>query len=420
MTDQEMETIEVELTAMANGGSALGRSNGRVVFVPYTIPGETVRARVVNSRGRVLFAEGETLLAASDDRVLPECPHFGPGRCGRCQWQHIRYEAQLLLKQDVLADQMARVGDFDEATLESAIRPVIASETPWGYAFSLAFIPTPDGLALVGADDSPPSVISECHILHPDLADLLGQFEFEPDAKLQRVRLMRASSGEIMLVLTVNDIEDAPNLELDFPASINLILPDNLPVNLVGDLALTYMLIGKPFRVTAGTFLRANVAMLDTLAGLVLEGLALTGGEVVLDLYGGFGLFSAVAAPDAAQIVLVDSYQPAAEDARVNLADFQHVSVIEDTVESVLERWAGALDRVILDPPADGLSLIVVDAMEMLKPGRIVYVSSDPATLARDAKRLARHGYRLASLQPIDLSPQTYFIDCVATLVLEA
>lgn len=419
MTDPEMEIIEVELTAMANGGKALGRSKGRVVFIPYTIPGETVRARVVNARGRVLFAEGETLLAASDDRVFPECPHFGPGRCGRCQWQHIRYDAQLLLKQDVLADQMARVGDFDEPTLEAVMQPVIASQTVWGYAFSLAFIPTPDGLALVGADESPPSVISECHILHPDLAVLLGQFEFEPDAKLQRVRLMRSNSGEIMLVLTVNDIEDAPNLELDFPASINLILPDNLPVNLVGDLALTYTLLDRPFRVTAGTFLRANVAMLDRLTGLVLQGLALTGGEVILDLYGGFGLFSAAVAPDAAHVTLVDSYPPAAEDARVNLADFQHVSVIEDTVESVLERWAGALDRVILDPPTDGLSLIVVDAMEMLKPARIVYVSSDPATLARDAKRLARYGYRLASLQAIDLSPQTYFIDCVATLVLD-
>ena len=110
----EKDLIEVELFGMAHGGSAIGRGGGKTVFIPYTLPGERVKARVTAEKGRVLFAEGVTLVEASSDRVYPECPHFGPGRCGRCQWQFIDYEAQLLLKQDVLTDQLGRVGGFDD------------------------------------------------------------------------------------------------------------------------------------------------------------------------------------------------------------------------------------------------------------------------------------------------------------------
>ena len=115
--------FELELTGMAHGGSALGRHDKQTIFVPYTIPGETVLAHITQDKGRIAFAEGVTLLEASADRVFPRCPHFGPGKCGRCHWQHIDYMAQLLLKQDVLADQLERIGGFVDAD----VRPVIAS-----------------------------------------------------------------------------------------------------------------------------------------------------------------------------------------------------------------------------------------------------------------------------------------------------
>ncbi|MBL8157322.1 MAG: TRAM domain-containing protein, partial [Anaerolineae bacterium] len=114
MTPPDTGTFDLDLEAMAHGGSALGRFGQQTVFVPYTIPGERVHARVVAQKGRVLFAEGLTLLESSADRVYPACPHFGPGRCGRCHWQHIAYPAQLLLKQDVLADQLERIGGLTE------------------------------------------------------------------------------------------------------------------------------------------------------------------------------------------------------------------------------------------------------------------------------------------------------------------
>ncbi|GIK29654.1 MAG: class I SAM-dependent RNA methyltransferase [Chloroflexi bacterium] len=411
------DTITIELAAMANGGRALGRVDGQVVFVPYTIPGERVEARIVESRGRALFAEGITLLEASADRVYPECPHFGPGRCGRCQWQHIHYDAQLLLKQDVLADQLMRIGGLDETILERTLKPIIRSPSAWQYANSLSFTITPDGLALPSLDNDRQVVIETCLILHPDLQDVLSKVQFEPDAKVERVRLMRGTEGAPMMVLSVIDEADAPELELDFTASVNLILPDLTPVNLIGDLHVTVMVNGRPYRVTAGSAIRANYDQIGALIGAAEAGLALQGGESVLDLYAGVGLFAASAAMLGAQVTAVESYPSAAADAVENTADLP-VTVIHDTVENALQSsTASTPDAVIVDPPSDGLSLAAMDALgQQVRPRRIVYVSSDAATLGRDIKRLVRHGYSVENIQPIDLSPQTYYLDSVVTL----
>jgi tRNA/tmRNA/rRNA uracil-C5-methylase (TrmA/RlmC/RlmD family) len=409
------DLIEVELSRMAHGGSAVGHAQGRTVFIPYALPGERVLARITAERKRVLFAEGVTLLEASADRVYPECPHFGPGRCGRCQWQFIDYEAQLLLKQDVLADQLARVGGFDDAVLEAALQDIIRSPQQWGYASNLSFLPTPDGLALASTIEGKAQVIEACHILHPDLLPIFEQFALE-DANIQRVKLARGTDGQTMLILSITDTEDTPELEVDFPFSVNLLLPDNTPVNLIGDLSLSLTLAGRQWRANAGSYLRANYDQIPALMALVRSGLALSGGETVLDLFGGIGFFSAACADLASNVTLVDSHPPAAADARHNLADLDNVTVLEDSAERVVGTWAGSIDRVILDPPPGGLSLPVIDGLAELKPRRLVYVSGDPATLARDAQRLTRHGYRLTHIQPIDLSPQTYYIDAVAVL----
>lgn len=417
MNDTDL-SFELELIAMANGGSALGRHDGRAVFVPYTIPGERVRVRITEERGRVAFAEGLTLIEASADRVFPTCPHFGPGRCGRCQWQHIRYEAQLLLKLDVLADQLSRIGGFSDSALEQALQPVIASASEWGYANHLTLSVTPDGLALPRAGLPGSVAIDECRILNADLEGLLDRVQFDSSSKVQRIRLARGSDGALMLVLYVLDADDVPEMELDFTASVNLILPDNVPVNLIGDLALTVVASGRQFRVTAGSFIRANYDQLSALSLAVAKGLDLRGGETVLDLYGGIGMYSAAVAQDAAAVTLVESYPTACDDARHNLADLPSVQVVESTVEHFLTEQTATPDRVIVDPPPEGLSLAAIDALTDMKIPRIVYVSSDAATLGRDAKRLSNHGYRLESVQPIDLSPQTYYVDSVVTMAL--
>lgn len=412
--DQQKATFELELLAMAHGGRALGRHEKRTIFVPYTIPGEIIEAAITEDKGRIAFAEGLTLVEASVDRVFPRCEHFGPRKCGRCQWQHIDYAAQLLLKQDVLADQLARIGDFDEAD----VRTVVPSPAQWGYNHHMTLVAGEDGkLGLPGFDDRAPFLFSECHILHPDLLALFEQIDLDFTG-ISRLKLQIGTDGADMLIMYVQDEEDAPELTSDLATSVNLVLPDNEPVNLIGDSHSTYSVGAHSFKVTAGSDFRANVAMIDALATHVADWVP--DDSAVLDLYAGVGVFSAYLASKAKLITLVDSFPPAVTNADDNLAAHDHVDVIEGTVEEVLTDLDDKYDVAVLDPPSEGLSVDVVDALAERKISRLIYVGSDPATLARDAKRLVKQGYSLGTVQPFDLNPQTYYIDSVAMLTWDA
>ena len=408
------ETITLELTTMANGGSALGRHDERTIFVPYTIPGEIIEARIIREKGRVAFAEGVKFIDASADRVFPQCPHFGPSRCGRCQWQHIDYQAQLLLKQDVLADQLSRIGGFDDAD----VLPVIPAPEQWAYNYHMTFEFDENGIpGFLSSDGKSICPMEECHILHSDLLELFNTLDMDFTG-LQRLQLHIGSDGQHMLTLYVDDEENAPQLDTDMTTSINMILPDNTPVNLIGDSHIRHKIGGHRLRVTAGSYFRANIAQLDALASLVIKLLDVNEESSVLDLYAGVGLFSAYLAQEVGLVTLVESYPPAATDADENLADFDNVDVIEGTVEAVLAAVDENMkyDAVIVDPPPTGLSTDAVDLLAEIAIPRIVYISSDPATLARDAKRLTQKGYSLGKIQPIDLSPQTYYVDSIALL----
>lgn len=406
------DSFELELTAMAHGGSALGRADGKTIFVPYTIPGERIEARVSEDKGRIAFGQGIRLIDASADRVFPRCPHFGPGRCWRCQWQHIDYAAQLLLKQDVLADQLARLGGFEDAD----VRAVIPAPRAWGYNHFMTMEVSPDGALGFPTADGRVFPISECHILHPDLVALYESLDLEPGALagMRQIGFGIGTDGEQMLLVFVKDEAEAPDLITEMATSVNMLLPDNEPVNLIGESHLRYSVRGRLFRVTAGSSFRAHVAQLDALVGAVLDGLALAGSEKVLDLYAGVGLFSAFIAEYAALVTLVESYPPAVTDADENLSDLDNVDILEGSVEGVGDEIDEAYDAAVLDPPSEGLTTDAMDTLIESGIRRLVYVSGDPATLARDAKRLVVGGYRLDYVQPIDLAPQTYFIDAVA------
>ncbi len=417
-------SLNSTIESIANGGYGVGSHHKRPVFVPYTIPGERVIARPVEEAERQTFAEGVTLLEASADRVYPVCPHFGPGRCGRCQWQHISYAAQLLLKQDILADQLSRLGGLSDRAIESALRPVIASPEQWGYNYHMTFNVTenqqlafPGAFPPVSARSTSPNFypIEVCHILHPDLLDLYHQLDLELEG-IRRVKLQIGSDGARMIVLSLAQ-DEAPELETDLPASVNVLLPDNEPMNLIGDSHSRYRIGGRNFRVTAGSSFRPNWSQLPNLVSTVESLLELRGGETVLDLYAGVGVFSAFAAAKASLVTLVESYPPAVTDADENLQEFDNVDVIEGSVEEVLPTLDEAYDTVIVDPPSRGLSKESIDSLVGTQAQRIVYVSDDPASLARDAKRLIPQGYRLEVAQPLDFAPQTYYLDTVALFV---
>ncbi len=412
---QNQNSYELTIEAIANGGAGVGFHKHKPVFVPYTIPGERLIARPVEVGERHTIAEGVTLLDASADRVYPICPHFGPGRCGRCQWQHIDYAAQLLLKQDILADQLGRLGRLNDREIEAALQPMIGADEQWNYNTRLTFTVT-DALTLaLPAADGGLYPVDICYILKPELLALYEQLDLELDG-IRRVTLQLGGDGERMIVLALTQ-DEAPELETDLPASVNAILPDNEPMNLIGNSHLRYTIGGRSFRVTAGSSFRANLAQLDPLAATVTALLDLKGGETVLDLYAGVGIFSAFAAPAAGLVTLVESYPPAVTDADENLADFDNVDVIEGGVEGVLPTLEDTYDAAIVDPPARGLGKNAIDEIVATQVTRIVYVSDDPAALARDAKLLTQRGFRLDLAQPIDLNPQTYYVDTIARFV---
>jgi 23S rRNA (uracil1939-C5)-methyltransferase len=408
----ESEVFELELTGMAHGGSALGRHEGRTIFVTYTIPGERIVARITQDKGRFAFAEGVTLLEASEARITPRCPHFGPGRCGGCQWQHIDYPAQVEFKREIVKDQMERLGGLRDVT----VHPTIPSPDPWYYRSHVTMHATPDGrLGYVSTDNEHILPIEECHIIRPELLELFYALDLEGIDNVTRVRLqVGTDGGERMIILSTAD-DEPPEIESDLTASVNFLFEDNEPVNLIGSSHVHYTIKGRVFQVTAGAFFQVNLPLAETLVDLVLDRLKLQGTEHVLDLFAGVGLFTAFLAERAAMVTSVESYPPAVSDADENLSDFDNVDLIEGSVEDALPELEGPFDAAVVDPPRTGMDGRALDALAAHEPQTIVYVSCDPATLARDAKRLAAKGYRLIDVQPVDMFPQTFHIEAVAT-----
>lgn len=406
------ETIELTLDAMAHGGSALGRHEGRVIFVPHAIPGERVRARITDDKERYAHAEPVAVVEPSPDRVEPPCPHFGPGQCGGCHLQHVAYDRQLEMKRRVVLDQLERIGKVEGVTVHATL----PGPSPWGYRSHATFHARPDGRLGYYADDGSHIVpIEECLIIRPALMDLFTQLDLG-DETIERVKLqVGADPADRMIVLSTAD-DLAPEIEVDFPVSVNLLLSDNEPVNLIGGAQVTYQVFDRAFQVTAGGFFQTNVPVAEILVEQVLLRLDLQGDETVLDLYSGVGLFTAFIAERAGLVVSVESYPPAVTDADANLADLDNVEIVEGPVEEVIVDLAGPFDAVVVDPPRSGLSNEVIDELARLDTPRIVYVSCDPATLARDVRKLAGHGYALVDVQPVDMFPQTYHIEAVALL----
>ncbi len=409
MTDDN--TFELHLDEMVHGGNALGRHEGRPIFIPYTIPGEQIIARIVDDRKRFAFAEGVTLLdPPSPDRVEPRCPHFGPGRCGGCHFQHIDYQAQARFKHDVVIDQFKRIGGF----ANPPVQQTIASPDDWYYRSHVTFHVDAEGnLCFVSTDGETLLPIEECHIIRQELLDLFGELNLDIP-ELDRVRLQVGSDPDDRMVIVSTKDDEPPEITVDLPVSINFLFNDNEPMNLIGRSYVTYTIRGRKFRVTAGGFFQVNLAQAETLVDLVLGHLNLQGTESVLDLYAGVGLFTAFIAERAGLVVSVESYPPAVTDADENLADLDNIDLVEGNVEDVLDDLEGPFDAAVVDPPRAGLDVDALDALVDLAPRLIVYVSCDPATLARDAKRLVGKGYKLVDVQPVDMFPQTYHIECVA------
>ncbi len=410
------EVIDLHLTAMAHGGSALGRYGGQVVFVPYAIPGETVRVEITEARARWARARLLDVLEPSPHRVEPPCPHFGPGKCGGCHFQHIDYEAQVEFKRQVVVDQLARVGGLHDVSVQE---PIGAAE-PWSYRNHVQFSVTPEGqLGFLTGDTHHVVPVGECLILDPLLDDLWAALDMEWP-QLRRLSLRCGSAtGDLMAIFELDHYEDF-DIEVDLSVSCVILLADGEAVVLMGHPFLVEHVAGRNYRISTGSFFQVNTGGAEALVTLVRECLAPAGDEVLADLYCGVGLFGLAIASDVRRVIGVEAAPSAVADFRHNAQGTDHVESIEGEVQVVLPHLAGPVDLLVLDPPRSGAGARVVGEIARLGPRRVVYVSCDPATLARDARHMTGAGYRLEQVQPVDLFPQTFHVESMALFVREA
>lgn len=404
-----MEALTI--SDIAPDGRGVAYWGDKPVFIPNTIPGEVVQVTILDETDNSIDAMVEQFVDVSADRVEPKDEGCGAGH----SWQHIAYDAQLALKTDIVGTYLELVGKLKDPPLEYTL----ASPEQWGYARLMTFAPDADGMLGVRWNKTI-KPINDCAIAHPLIMDIIQELNLSLDT-INRIDVHANDVGDSMLVLQTTD-EEPPELEINLPAaSINFLLNDNEPANLVGDTHILQRVGDYTMRITAGVTARPNVPQWDALGKTVLQAANPQETDSILDVFGGTGLFSLYLASHVSYITYIDRYPPAATDAEFNLAEFDHVDIIEGRAEMILEDIAGERDRedyatMILDP-TKGLSDKVLATIRKLKIPRIIYVSSNVEFMARDINILSyQMNYTLTGVQPIDTDPQTPNLTCVCVL----
>ena len=453
MKVRDLLTLDVEDLAL--GGNALARHEGCVVFVDRGLPGDRITARV--SRAKRSFAEARLVSVdtPSANRIPARCVHAG--QCGGCRMQELPYEAQALLKQRQVAETLRHLGGIPDAL----VHPIVPAPSAWHYRnkMELSFLRAEDGTPVLGLHERGTFdrvfQLRECWIGSPlvaQVATFTQRFAAEhrwPAYHQKRldgiVRFLvvrhLALTGEcaVHLVASSNDLPglrewadgvaalspDVKTVVLGINASRSNVAFMEREIPLIGSGTIVERLLGLEFEVVGNAFLQTNSAQAEKLYALALEAARLDGSETVLDLYCGAGTLTLLFARAAAHAVGVESVADSIERARRNAIrnGMTGVPFACGEARQVLREWAlgqrqGAVrpDVIVVDPPRAGLHPRVVVRCAELAPKRIVYVSCNPATLARDLKDFAGLGYALAEVTPVDMFPHTPHIECVARL----
>ena len=399
---------ELTLDNAAYGGESIGRlSDGRAVFVPYSIPGETIRVKITEDKKR--YARGELLevLEPSPFRVTPRCRHFGV--CGGCHYQHIEYEQQVVIKRSILKDQLERIGKLDNPPIEE----MIASPKIYNYRNHVQFHVSGGGKpGFIRADKKGVLDISECHLPEELLNKFWPLLEVEPQTGISTLGLRLGMGDDILLTLESSEVFDAEFNIKDLPVSVVHTSPYEVRI-LAGSSYTVMQVSGRNFRVSAGSFFQVNLPLAERMTAIIEE-LIPEGCGTVLELYAGVGLFSAFIANRADKLIAVESSPHAADDFIENLDEFDNVELYQGAVEEILPHLDIQPDIVMMDPPRAGVDKNVLEKIISIAANNIVYISCDPATLARDSRRLVEGGYTPLKFIPIDLFSQTFHIETLS------
>ena len=386
--------MELELTGFALGGKAVAHApDGRVVFVEYGIPGESVVVEFKEERPSYLEARAIEVVDASPHRIEPRCEYFG--RCGGCQLQHIDYAEQLRLKTGVVQEQFERIGHFEAPP----VRAMLGMEQPWAYRNHMRFTVRRDGdVGFMERGTHRFLKVEQCPIAIDAVNEVLSDVQDATTGTRQITIRMGEESGEL---LVQPKLEWRPGMEGTTES---------------GQPWYKERLLGRDFRISSAAFFQVNTRQAGRLANLVIERVTAVSPAVAVDAYSGVGTFAALLAEHVPQVVAIEESAAATADAKVNFDGLYNVEMVAGSVEDVLPNFTPAPDVVMIDPPRAGMRREVVDALLASRTTRIVYVSCDPATLARDVRLLVDGGFELIEVQPIDMFPQTQHIECVTVL----
>ena len=410
--DRGQPSFTLELEAMAHGGDALGRYEGKVIFVPLGIPGEVVRVELVDDHSRYAGARLLQVLEPSPDRVSPPCPYFG--RCGGCQWQHIAYEAQLRLKRSIVISQLERIGK----QIHPLVHPMIGMHEPWAYRNHVQLRMGERGQMGYYALKSHETVaVDACLLAHPLLDELWAALRVEL-VGLQTISLRAGIATGEQMVIFEGTTGAPPALEMDLPVCCLYRSGSGTISVMAGKGYYHERLLERTFRVSALSFFQPNTSQAERLIEVVRRYLSLRPPETLLDAYCGVGTFAFSLASQVKHVVGIESSPWAIEDAVANGCQ-DAVELVQGDVADVLQELRLTCEAAVIDPPRSGCTLGALQALARCGPDRLVYVSCDPASLARDVLRLSSLGYVLVEVQPVDLFPQTFHIESVALLQRE-
>ncbi len=377
-------SLELTVDRLASGGDGVGRApDGRVTFVPFSAPGDRLRVRTTQARRRYLRASVIEMISPGSSRTEPVCPVFG--RCGGCSWQHLRYEAQLEAKRGILRDALTRIGKLGAVPASIEMR---ASPADYGYRGRARILVEEEGVGFRQRRSTDLCVTSRCPVLVPALDAILTELGRDSQLARGEWQLAAGDSGEV-----------------------SLLAPDG---RRLGEKKTRIQLASDSVAISAGVFSQANVGLRADLAGAVHE--AAGEGELALELFAGAGFLTLGLARRFRRVVAIESHPLAVRDLRDNLraggidsVDVRGVAVEEALRDASVKHLRP--DVVVLDPPRSGLPRGVVSA---LIADRVVYLSCDPATLARDLAALEESGFSLVQVTGFDLFPQTPHVEALA------
>ncbi|MBC1524531.1 23S rRNA (uracil(1939)-C(5))-methyltransferase RlmD [Listeria booriae] len=442
------DCLDVVFEDLTHDGNAVAKIDGYPIFVPQGLPDEIAQIKVLKTNKNYGFGKIIELTKESADRVTPPCLVYS--QCGGCQLQHLSYDGQLRMKQKQVAQVMKRIGKQDVEVL-----PTLGMENPWNYR-NKAQVPVGfvNGRLVAGFYQQRSHQIIDmntCLIQQEENNEVIqtaraifAKYHVEPYDETTRKGVLRhlmtrfaTTTGELMLVIVTtklnfpNKAEIMAELQQSIPeltslvqnvntANTNVIFGEQTVV-LAGREYIMDTIHGISFAISARSFYQVNPEQTEILYAEALKLAGLTGEETVIDAYCGIGSISLCLAKEAKHVYGVEIVPQAIEDARANakLNKMDNITFAVGKAEEVIPDWFKQgikADVLVVDPPRKGCDDALLQTILKMKPKRVVYVSCNPATLARDMLVLTEGGYEAKLVQPVDMFPQTTHVECVTVL----